>query len=352
MIKIFLFYINKLNYYSSTPIINNINVLFQYKNEFLKKNIEITPFFNYVNNYPKDKIFLEIDKDTLDNNFNEAMNNITKNIKEISNNYEKIIFLAFHPKPFDAVKKKYKELKSFNNIYIYLWQDDLQAYVKSEERLNKLNYTDIILTPSPILFQNLKPKLLEKTKFLFYSIDFDFIKNITEKKRKNKILLSGACNKSYKIRYQIRNNIINNKEFKKIADILKKPAKKPYHYSENVNVPYGIKYYEKLSEYKGAFFGYYDYPVNFNLAKIIEILSMGCIGFFEESPLLEKELNLIPLKHYVPCTKDGKLITKIKYYEFFLNDKIGEEIAQNGKKHIEKYFSNKNQFENYLKILS
>jgi len=86
---------------------------------------------------------------------------------------------------------------------------------------------------------------------------------------------------------------------------------------------------------------------------------MGCIGFFEYSPLLEKELGLIPMIHYVPCTelseqlnKNNKLITDVNYYNYYLNniDGKGLEIAENGKEHIRKYFSNNNGINNYLKI--
>ena len=98
------------------------------------------------------------------------------------------------------------------------------------------------------------------------------------------------------------------------------------------------------------------YPKNFNLAKIIEILSMGCIGFFEYSPLLEKELGLIAMKHYVPCTnkEDGKLITDVEYYKYYLENKEGKGkiIAENGREYVRKNFSNQNGFENYVRILN
>jgi hypothetical protein len=44
-----------------------------------------------------------------------------------------------------------------------------------------------------------------------------------------------------------------------------------------------LNYYLKLSEYKGAFVGHHEYPLNFLLAKHIEVLMCGCLGFFEKN---------------------------------------------------------------------
>jgi hypothetical protein len=83
---------------------------------------------------------------------------------------------------------------------------------------------------------------------------------------------------------------------------------------------------------------------------------MGCIGFFEYSPLLEKELGLIEMKHYVPCTnkETGKLINDVEYYKYYLEnrDGKGKMIAENGREYVRKNFSIANGFENYVKILN
>lgn len=42
----------------------------------------------------------------------------------------------------------------------------------------------------------------------------------------------------------------------------------------------GVNYYNKLSEFKAAFVGHHDFPLNFLLAKHIEVLMCGCLGFF------------------------------------------------------------------------
>ena len=147
-----------------------------------------------------------------------------------------------------------------------------------------------------------------------------------------------------------------NKKFGEICYFLEKPRVKEYEYNGDKVLSYGINYYKELGKFKGAFFGYYEYPKNFNLAKIVEILSMGCIGFFEYSPLLEKELGLISMEHYIPCTnrEDGKLITDVEYYKYYLENRDGKGkiIAENGQEYVRKHFSNQNGFENYVNIFN
>jgi hypothetical protein len=254
--------------------------------------------------------------------------------------------------------KYYRELKKYENIKIILWQDDLHAFFKTSESQKKLDYVDHIITPSPIYFKNTAAEYLSKTSFFFYSIDFNVNDQYYVKweDRQNKIILSGCVSKGYPIRAIIRNEIEKNKKFREIGYFLEKPRVKEYEYNGDKVLPYGDNYYKELGKFKGAFFGYYLYPKNFNLAKIIEILSMGCIGFFEYSPLLEKELGLIEMKHYVPCTnkETGKLINDVEYYKYYLEnrDGKGKMIAENGREYVRKNFSIANGFENYVKILN
>lgn len=355
MIKVYYFYYNKNKYYSSTPIVNNFKILFRNVDIFLENNIEVTPFINYVPQLDKNTMMTDDPKSSLDAHFETAMNEILLELPEVTEKFEKVIFLGFHPKPFTPIHRHYKKIKKYNNVYTILWQDDLQAYFQPENRVKKFDLCDLIITPSPIYFKNVAPQLLDKTQFFFYSMDFNFIKSCQNKfsRRKNKIILSGCINSNYRIRSEINQEILHNNKFAEIADVLYKPRMKEYNYKNRI-LPYGLNYYKILGAYKGAFFGYYDHPMNFNLAKIIEILSVGCIGFFEESPLLKEELGLLPYVHYVPCTSNGEFIKKIKYYKYFLDneDNVGFTIAQNGRKHIEENFSNKNGIDNYIKIFN
>ena len=358
MLKVFYFYFHKDKYYSSSPIVNNLKILHQWKEKFLAQGIEMTSMLEFLS-YPNKELLHTISKEQVSEELMKAMDNIVTILPDIYQKYEKIIFLGFHPTAFQPFIRYNKELKKYANVRTILWQDDLQAYFEKEEyKKKKLDYADHIITPSPVYFENLFPEYLTKTSFFFYSADFAENEQFSVKwdKRFDKIILSGCIYKNYHIRADIANEIVKNTKFGEICDFVKKPKMKEYEYKDNVVRPFGINYYKILGKFKGAFFGYYNYPKNFNLAKIIEILSMGCIGFFEFSPLLEKELGLIAMEHYVPCTekKDGKLITDVEYYKYYLENKDGKGkmIAENGQEYIRKHFSNQNGFENYVRILN
>ena len=78
----------------------------------------------------------------------------------------------------------------------------------------------------------------------------------------------------------------------------------------------------------------------------------GSIGFFEFSPLLEKELGLIAFKHYVPITNyEGKLIADVNYYLKYLNSEEGEQIALNGANYIREFFSSEIRTNQMISIL-
>jgi len=353
MIKVFYFYYNKDKYYSSTPIVNNFRILFDHKNIFLENDIDLTPFIQFVPDLNPNEMMTQKSQDIINTYFDIAMTEIIKILPAISHKFTKIIFLGFHPIPFNIIQKYYTQIKNVKNCFTILWQDDLQAYFSTPSRITKLNFADFILTPSPIYLENKEPSLLNKTKFLFYHFDPHLIKNITVPfdHRKNQILLSGVTNEGYPIRNEILLLLKENHSLSEIATYLKKPRQKEFEYPPN-SQPFGINYYKVLAKYKGAFFGYHQYPLNFNLAKIIEILSVGCIGFFEESPLLEKELGLIAFKHYVPCTSENKLITKVKYYQYFLSNDIGRNIALEGQKYIYENFSNEKAIPKFIDIFN
>jgi len=353
MIKVFYFYFHKDKYYSSSPIVNNFKILFQNHPLFIENEIELTPFTQFID-IDNTKMLFDIPKNKMAEHLYKAMDKITEILPNITQKYKKIIFLAFHPTPFQPFIRNHKILKKYSNIKTLLWQDDLQAYFDNPNYTHKLDYPDHIITPSPIYFSNIAPNYLKKSTFFFYSADFEENEQFCQpwNERIHKIILTGCVNQSYKIRHDIAVERTKNTRFEKITDFIKKPRSKEYNYKNKDNLPYGKNYYKILGKYKGAFFAYYQYPKNFNLAKIIEILSMGCIGFFEFSPLLEKELGLIAYKNYVPCTRNGELITKSKYYNYFLNDIDGKgtQIAKTGQEYVRENYSNLNGTKKYIDI--
>ena len=111
-----------------------------------------------------------------------------------------------------------------------------------------------------------------------------------------------------------------------------------------------MNYYNKLSEFKAAFVGHLLFPINYVVAKHIEVLMCGCLGFFEKNPLLEKELGLIEFVHYIPCSDDnGNLIEDENFYLKWLEK--GEQIAINGAIYVREKFGQK-YIDTYLEILN
>ena len=375
MRKIIYFYLCKARYYSSHPIINNFKILFDYYEKFKTYKIEPIPFTSFIksakfDDYLSNEANLQLVNAKNSHNFplqwelgyDKAILLLEEGFKELiidmtrnKSAYKKAIIFVFHPVCFSLlykVRKEFEPLKKELGLKYILWQDDLHAYFKEGKRGEILEGLDKILSPSPIFFKNVNSKLIDKTKFFFYSMDFNLLPDKKWEDREKKILLSGSCNRGYYMRHQILINIKKETEMSKICSYLKRPRFKEYNRPVGTYLPVGLNYYDKLVEYQGAFFAYYEAPKNFNLAKIIEILACGCLGFFEKSVLLEEELGLKEFEHYVPITDEkGNLIEDLKYYEKWLFGKEGKKIAEDGKQFVKKNFSNENGFFNYVKIL-
>ena len=299
---------------------------------FLKNGIKIISYFNLINNH------------YLFNDFNSCIDIINKDIW-----FNNAILFGIHPVGFETIISKIKlniienkkmKIIGWNNDphYFAHFVDDrkdnnltVQEYSKSydSELLNRMDY---LITPSSIYFYNLKmEKYYNKIVKLFYllpEIDID----ITDyNSRLNQILLSGAISFGYKSRYDFFCLKNKNKSFNDLITILQHPG-----YNKPKSDTF---YYSELCKYKGAFVGHYIFPLNFLLAKHIEVLYCGCLGFFENNPLLEKELGLIEYVHYIPCSdENNNIIQDEQFYLKWLNSEEGNKIAENGKKYVTEKF--------------
>ena len=211
-----------------------------------------------------------------------------------------------------------------------------------------LDKFDILITPSPIYFKNLGiTEYDNKIKFLFYLLNPDQYNQLNYNNydnRKNQIILSGVVGGGYKTRIDLLNLKNKSYEFNNLIYHQITPG-----YTNNNHMT-EMNYYNKLSEYKGAFVGHHLFPINFCLAKHIETLMCGCLGFFERNPLLKEELGLIEFIHYIPCSDEyGNLIQDVSFYTNWLEK--GKEIAMNGSKYIREKFG-ENYLDEYLKIIN
>ena len=284
------------------------------------------------------------------------LSSFKKYILEYSLN-NNVIILAIGPDFFKIAEM----IKNKKNIIICGWQDDphyfanfavpkiknIYTYSKNYDSslLNKLSF---LITPSSIYFKNLNmDQYYDKIIQIFYTLNEDWYpiidSYISFKDRREKILLSGSINYLYKSRteqYELSKNT-------DIINVLKYPC------SLQEEKFLGLNYYKKLCKFKGAFASSPNKPINYIVAKHIEILMCGCIGFFDESDLL-KDMGLIAYKHYVPCTINNELIEDPGFYKKYINTELGENIARNGRDFVRKKFGNKNinKYIDFFKSLS
>ena len=248
-----------------------------------------------------------------------------------------------------------------------MWMDDLHGFPRfpkikdyeegkdySECSDYRLDLVDRILTPSRHYYELLSSQYLSKTTQYFYSLNEDWYPEIDVSdfsKRETKVLLSGALS-AYPIRREIHSiSRDKNAPLSELITVLASPG-----YNRTLKGFYdkvGLNYLKTIARYKGAFFGYGAKPCNFNLAKIIEILMCGTIGFFEFSPLLERDLGLVAFKHYVPLTdSNGKLIRDPAYYLKYMDSDTGRQIASRGANHVRSEFSSGKRARQLVTILN
>jgi hypothetical protein len=245
------------------------------------------------------------------------------------------IFLGFHPYGFESIIGH----KLHVNNKLIAWQDDphyfshhiqdiieKKIHITEYDKKYKLppifNSFNLLVTPSPIYFKNLDiTECNNKIKFLFYLLDpekYNQLDYNNYENRKNEIILSGVVGGGYKSRFKFLNLKKKSTKFDKLIYHQQSPGYKNNDHMTEMN------YYNKLSEFKGAFVGHFNYPLNYLLAKHIEVLMCGCLGFYEKNPLLKEQLGLIEFEHYIPCTDDnGNLIEDANfYYEWLEKGKI------------------------------
>ena len=271
------------------------------------------------------------------------------------------IILCFHLYNIESVL-----YNNLNGNKIICWQDDLHEFAYScKDRIEKnisvqqyiikyeppyLKELDLLITPSFVYLKNLN--IIEyncKIKSLFYFLNkkhYDQLDYNNYTSRINKIILSGTLNYGYKGRMDFFNLTNNNMIFKDLIFCLNHPG---YNKEQNKNHT-ELSYYNKLAEFKGAFVSHYIFPLNFLLAKHIEVLMCGCLGFFQKNILLKEELGLIEFEHYIPCSDDeGNIIDDEQYYIYWLEN--GKDIAKTGSEYVRNKFG-ENYINEYMNLLN
>jgi hypothetical protein len=145
------------------------------------------------------------------------------------------------------------------------------------------------------------------------------------------VVLSGVVFKGYDSRLEF-DRLRIEESFKSLIYKIEHPG-----YVENKHMT-EVNYYRELAKYKAAFVGHHRFPLNFLLAKHIEVLMCGCLGFFEPNPLLKDQLGLIEYVHYIPCFDENGLIKDSKFYLDWIRSDEGYKISIRGKEYVRSRF--------------
>jgi hypothetical protein len=289
------------------------------------------------------EIFKEKGIDIITSNY--IKNNLNKTEEQFLNEIEdkeNYLIIGIHPYGWKIAINHGQGIKKI------MWQDDLHYFANFTNRegvsvqrfTNKydpiyIEDVDYVMTPSSIYFKNLGINGFdEKIIDFFYFLNeenYSYIDNIKFEDRVNGIILSGEVTNGYDTRVEF-NNLRLDDLFKDIIYKIEHPG---YENNEHMTE---LNYYKEVSKYKSAFVGCYVFPLNFLLAKHIEVLMCGCIGFFEPNPLLKEQLGLIEYIHYIPCFDENGLIKDISFYKKWIESEEGYKIANQGKKYVREKF--------------
>ena len=310
---------------------------------FLIKIFDLEKYRNILLDEYGFKVITSTDIDILgksDDDFIQMLNN---------GDFPDSVVFGIHPYGLSLIYKISSESRIKNRLKSAGWLNDphfLAHYIKDRgeivQRYTKryvppfLNNIDYLITPSAVYFENLNiSEYAYKIVDIFYFLDpekFDVLKSFGYRERLDKIILSGSLGEGYTSRRHFNRLREESDGFYNIVDKLDHPGYKDNEHMTEMN------YYRKLCEYKGAFVGHYDFPINFVLAKHIETLMCGCLSFFEPNILLQSQLGLKEFIHYIPCFKDGKMIEDPLFYKEWLESDEGEKIAKVGQEYAMEKF--------------
>jgi len=356
----------KENYTVSYSVMLMYKMFYHIRDHFISKGWKINSMMDYIkDSSDKNKIMglnenMKLDDGEIKRIYYDAVTNFINEVK-LTDKFNGGYAIGFHPIGYDPLftGENYDILKS-KGIKLIIWQDDLHALWRNMNKTwtedvtdRRYDCADMILSPSKKFYINLNHKYAGKTEQYFYCFNESFYKELPINnfyRRQNKIILSGALGPQYPIRHAFYNYYRMNKGkgLAKYIDILNHPG---YDRQKNKHMS-GLSYYKHINSYKGAFFGYYVQPMNYPLAKIIEILACGTLGFFEYNRSLD-DLGLVKFKHYVPIKMNNlnQPLMDMEYYIYYLQSKKGEEIAREGCKYVRERFTMKNKGDELIEIL-
>lgn len=404
--RLVIFYYPLIDNGISTDVLSQYQIFKNAKHIFEKNNIDLIYFYELLPQERKKKYYDIEENFKLTNNDNdEFTQDIYTSLEKINDSLKlnvdvKYILHGWEPFGFDRFfDKKFYELFGKDNIRIskIILHHDFHGFVRSsplynnkeipsdniyrilnDGKINNMNINDrrlnecnLIISPTVVFFKNIKSKYGEKTEFIPFSYNpnnkkiFELQDFNNYFNRERKIIMSGALlvylhrkiitflKKNIEQSFLIDRvvNLDQREDFSNIIEIM------PYEKYNRTNTKYneerGIRYLRTLSKYMGAFMCFGDFPLDFHLSKLWEIMLSGCLAFIEPKEMLQTDLGLIPYVHYVPMLIDenNKLIIDMEHYNKYLGTDEGLKIAKQGFEYIRDNFTDEKAAEKYCEIL-
>jgi hypothetical protein len=204
-----------------------------------------------------------------------------------------------------GASKKHLHFYRDKGILLTVWHDDLHRHrltrdVYVDDLLAKFNQADLIFLPYYRYFLNdpTYESHWQKAFELPWSVpSWIFRLSKPWSNRENKILLSGMVARQYPLRKKIK------RYFEKSNDnhlfFLKHPG---YRNGNSNHDIIGRKYYKMLSSLTGAVVTTAKKPINYTVAKYMEIPACGALAFMQRTPDLDK-LGFVDGLNFVSISK-------------------------------------------------
>ena len=257
-------------------------------------------------------------------------------------NIEKILF--FRANTF--IVANWEEIKNLN-VYKIIYVDDIHNSREIYElrALDKelFNYFDLILSTYAYCFNKFFKYVPKEKIYWFPHSSNEIFKIDYNHNPLNKILLSGCICETYPMRQKLL-----SLENKYSIDVLQHPS---YSKNKSHNI-IGMKFIEKINEYRFAFTCYSYYYTPYIIQKYFEIPGSGALLIASDYHIKKQmtELGFIDMVNYI-SVNESNLEEKIIWLFDESNNQIIEEIRLNGYNFVNSNHTHTirtRQFLNYL----
>jgi hypothetical protein len=190
------------------------------------------------------------------------------------------------------------------NKLLAIWQDDLHRYLWHHDEMLELLFAridcaDVIFLPyfRQFLTHKIYKPYFNKAVSLPWSVpDWMFGIATPWNERKDQALISGMVARQYPFRRKIKRYIEKSKD--PLFTVLEHPS---YQIGDPKHGIIGRAFYEELARHKGGIVTSAKKPINYTVAKYVEVPACGCLAFMEKTPDL-RDMGFVDGENYIHIT--------------------------------------------------